>query len=77
MVRTYEVGTYGTLSVWYEFSLPFGSAKMFQFFLDRNYFARPLVKPRYLCKSLALKVKQTVYPTLLSMWIMAMLSIWA
>jgi hypothetical protein len=38
-----------------------------------NYFARPLVKPHYLGKSLALKVKQTPYQTLLSMWVMAML----
>jgi hypothetical protein len=60
----------------YEFRQPFGSAEMIHFFKEDDYFNRPSVKPHYLRKSMALKVKQTLYPTLLSMWITAMQSIW-
>jgi hypothetical protein len=45
------------------------------FLLSDNYFLRPSVKPNYLHESLALKVKQTTYLTLLSMRVTAMQSI--
>jgi hypothetical protein len=43
--------------------------------LEDDYFDRPSVKPHYLRESMALEVKRTLYPTLLSMWITAMQSI--
>jgi len=69
--------TYVLLERVYEFRLLLGRPKCFNFFLEDNYFLRPSVKPHYLRESLALKVKRTLYPTLLSMsmWITAMLSI--